>query len=247
MRQPCRKETTMADDRITAALRALLDWGREHTGPRDPNSPHVLLIEAAEALKAAGQAKPDTIELMATVRITVARDAADDWIEERTIYDMLAAPGAEIEGPMADEDAPGALYEPIKSDIVLATAGGGVVDVPLDLRGVPGIGKSEQVGAASDLARALAGRMREIDPNDAIATDSAPLYSLLWDAILDECRAAAPDVDMPGEIGRAAVAVLLTPCPFCAEPLDPTGPDLESTWQQYRCYGCGNWIDKPAA
>jgi hypothetical protein len=32
------------------ALRALLDWGREHTSPRDANSPHKLLVAAADAL-----------------------------------------------------------------------------------------------------------------------------------------------------------------------------------------------------
>ena len=89
----------MADDRITTALQAILDWGREHTSPHDINSPHALLIEAAAALKAAGRAEPDTVELVATVRIVVARDAADKWIGERTIYDMLDAPGAEIDGP----------------------------------------------------------------------------------------------------------------------------------------------------
>jgi hypothetical protein len=33
-----------------AALKALLDWGREHTSPHDPNSPHDLLVAAAFAL-----------------------------------------------------------------------------------------------------------------------------------------------------------------------------------------------------
>jgi hypothetical protein len=99
----------MADDRITAALQAFLDWGRDHTSPHDPNSPHTLLIEAQAALKAAGKSKPDLVELVATVSITVARDAADDWIEERTIYDMLDVPGAEIEGPMIAESSPATL------------------------------------------------------------------------------------------------------------------------------------------
>jgi hypothetical protein len=42
--------------RVAAALRALLAWGAEHTGPRQPNSPHVLLVEAQAALRAAGVA-----------------------------------------------------------------------------------------------------------------------------------------------------------------------------------------------
>lgn len=33
-----------------AALEALTDWGRDHTGPRDTNSPHQLLIAACNAL-----------------------------------------------------------------------------------------------------------------------------------------------------------------------------------------------------
>lgn len=41
---------------LLAALRALLDWGREHTSPRDDNSPHALLIQACEAVaKAEGR------------------------------------------------------------------------------------------------------------------------------------------------------------------------------------------------
>jgi hypothetical protein len=35
---------------LLAALQALLDWGREHTSPRDPNSPHTLLIDAVRAI-----------------------------------------------------------------------------------------------------------------------------------------------------------------------------------------------------
>lgn len=41
---------------ILEALQALLDWGRDHTSPRDANSPHQLLIKAAEAIaKATGK------------------------------------------------------------------------------------------------------------------------------------------------------------------------------------------------
>lgn len=35
---------------LLAALEALTDWGREHTSPRDDNSPHLLLIAAMEAI-----------------------------------------------------------------------------------------------------------------------------------------------------------------------------------------------------
>lgn len=35
---------------LLEALRALTDWGREHTSPRDPNSPHDLLIRAVEVI-----------------------------------------------------------------------------------------------------------------------------------------------------------------------------------------------------
>lgn len=32
------------------ALRDLVEWAREHTSPRDPNSPHRLLVQASDAL-----------------------------------------------------------------------------------------------------------------------------------------------------------------------------------------------------
>jgi len=35
---------------LLAALQALTDWGREHTSPRDDNSPHLLLIAAMEVI-----------------------------------------------------------------------------------------------------------------------------------------------------------------------------------------------------
>lgn len=35
---------------LAHTLRALLDWAREHTSPRDDNSPHLLLIDAAAVL-----------------------------------------------------------------------------------------------------------------------------------------------------------------------------------------------------
>lgn len=37
---------------LAQALRGLLDWGRDHTSPRDANSPHDLLVAAAAALAA---------------------------------------------------------------------------------------------------------------------------------------------------------------------------------------------------
>lgn len=37
---------------MAKALEALLEWGREHTSPRDANSPHDLLVAAAAALAA---------------------------------------------------------------------------------------------------------------------------------------------------------------------------------------------------
>lgn len=36
------------------ALKALTEWGRTHTSPRDANSPHQLLINAVEAIAKAG-------------------------------------------------------------------------------------------------------------------------------------------------------------------------------------------------
>jgi len=34
---------------LLEALQALTDWGRDHTSPKDPNSPHDLLIAARAA------------------------------------------------------------------------------------------------------------------------------------------------------------------------------------------------------
>ncbi|TJW14409.1 MAG: hypothetical protein E5W82_10560 [Mesorhizobium sp.] len=45
------------DAGLLAALKSLRDWGREHTSPRDPNSPHILLVAASDAIaKAEGRA-----------------------------------------------------------------------------------------------------------------------------------------------------------------------------------------------
>jgi hypothetical protein len=38
---------------LLAALKALTDWGREHTSPLDQNSPHALLISACRAIERA--------------------------------------------------------------------------------------------------------------------------------------------------------------------------------------------------
>ncbi len=35
---------------LLTALEALTDWGREHTSPLQPNSPHELLVQAAAAV-----------------------------------------------------------------------------------------------------------------------------------------------------------------------------------------------------
>lgn len=42
-----------AAPKLLAALGGLLDWARENTSPRDANSPHALLVQAAEAIAAA--------------------------------------------------------------------------------------------------------------------------------------------------------------------------------------------------
>ena len=38
---------------LLAALQALTDWGRDHTSPKDPNSPHALLVAARAAISLA--------------------------------------------------------------------------------------------------------------------------------------------------------------------------------------------------
>lgn len=48
-------ERVVRDGEVTAlrnALAGLLDWAREHTSPRDANSPHELLVKAAAVLDA---------------------------------------------------------------------------------------------------------------------------------------------------------------------------------------------------
>jgi len=44
-------------DQLAAALCELLDWGRAHTSPTDDNSPHRLLVNAAELLRSMGLRK----------------------------------------------------------------------------------------------------------------------------------------------------------------------------------------------
>ncbi len=41
-----------ASPALYEALAALTEWGRTHTSPTDPNSPHKLLINAVAALEA---------------------------------------------------------------------------------------------------------------------------------------------------------------------------------------------------
>jgi len=43
---------------LLAALEALLAWGQDHTSPLDPNSPHLLLIQAQAAIAQAKGGKP---------------------------------------------------------------------------------------------------------------------------------------------------------------------------------------------
>ena len=53
--QPNARLIAAAPDML-AALRSLLDWGRDHTSPLDPNSPHDLLVTAHQAIaKAEGR------------------------------------------------------------------------------------------------------------------------------------------------------------------------------------------------
>lgn len=47
-------QLTRQRDALAAALLDLTNWAREHTSPRDANSPHKLLIAAQAALTAAG-------------------------------------------------------------------------------------------------------------------------------------------------------------------------------------------------
>jgi hypothetical protein len=44
------KEDIAAEPDLLAALIALTDWAREHTGPLDTSSPHALLVAARAAI-----------------------------------------------------------------------------------------------------------------------------------------------------------------------------------------------------
>ena len=51
---------------LIAASAALFDWAREHTGPRDANSPHALLVTLQSALAAMGATSgPDGVTRLA--------------------------------------------------------------------------------------------------------------------------------------------------------------------------------------
>jgi hypothetical protein len=68
---------------LLAALRALTDWGREHTSPRDANSPHDLLIRAVAAIDKAdadrGYARPSSHEVCKANALLIA--AAPELLE----------------------------------------------------------------------------------------------------------------------------------------------------------------------
>jgi hypothetical protein len=50
---------------LLEALRALTDWAREHTSPRDANSPHDLLVRAIAVIdEAEAKPKPDLATLI---------------------------------------------------------------------------------------------------------------------------------------------------------------------------------------
>lgn len=50
-KQVANMKAIAATPALVSALEALVDWGRNHTSPSDPNSPHKLLIDAVEVLQ----------------------------------------------------------------------------------------------------------------------------------------------------------------------------------------------------
>lgn len=63
---------------LLEALRALTDWGRDNTSPRDPNNPHSLLVRAAgviaeaDRLRAEAEAEADRLRTEDTLTYTLA-------------------------------------------------------------------------------------------------------------------------------------------------------------------------------
>jgi hypothetical protein len=51
--QSNQEDSQSSQSELLAALKALTDWGREHTSPLDQNSPHALLISACRAIERA--------------------------------------------------------------------------------------------------------------------------------------------------------------------------------------------------
>lgn len=52
-----RKELEAQRAELLAALEALTEWGCAYTSPREPNSPHQLLITARAAIARAGKGR----------------------------------------------------------------------------------------------------------------------------------------------------------------------------------------------
>jgi hypothetical protein len=48
--QSNQEDSQSSQSELLAALKALTDWGREHTSPTDHNSPHALLVNACRAI-----------------------------------------------------------------------------------------------------------------------------------------------------------------------------------------------------
>lgn len=55
----------MINTELLETLRALTNWGRDHTSPRDPNTPHDLLVRAVKVIDEADRAASNTRALPA--------------------------------------------------------------------------------------------------------------------------------------------------------------------------------------
>lgn len=106
-------QLTELQTNLLEALRALTDWGRDNTSPRDANSPHNLLIRAVEVIAEADKMKAeDTLTYTLANGEKVVHHRISD--EADTLARQPAGAGA-IDASIARAEEPLSLYAVIHS------------------------------------------------------------------------------------------------------------------------------------